>query len=158
MAHICASFFNKLCSRLITFWNFVRCQRLWARKVADVFLFNRGISHFLRSLLHQWCEHLEPTCCWINHSKAHKVNTWTIFAIKSIWTYEVNTQCFLRSHYDQLRRYMSVLLAVSLVHFDIWLDSTLHTFPVHHGSHRLFEAKVPSVLEVVVIPTNSPVL
>ena len=37
--------FNNLRHCLITFWIFVRCQRLIARNVANGFLLNRGVSH-----------------------------------------------------------------------------------------------------------------
>jgi hypothetical protein len=55
---------------------------------------------------------------------------------------------------------MSILLAVSLVdlarsaRFEVSLDGIMHSFPVHHGFHCLFETCVPRVLEVMVIPTD----
>jgi len=87
-----------------------------------------------------------------------------VFAVKSVWTYQVYTQHFPRSCYDQLWWNMSILLAVSLIHlarsarFDIFSDGMSHTFPIHHGSQRFLKTWVPRVLEVVVIPTDSPVL
>ena len=44
-------FFNKLRASLKTFPNFVRCQRLIARNVAELSSSNRGVSH------------LHKTCC-----------------------------------------------------------------------------------------------
>ncbi len=44
-AQICAHFFNELRASLITFPNFVCCQRLIARNVAELSSSNRGISH-----------------------------------------------------------------------------------------------------------------
>ena len=44
-AHICTSFLKELRDRLITFFLFVRWQRLIARNVPELFSSNRGISH-----------------------------------------------------------------------------------------------------------------
>ncbi len=38
--------------------------------------------------------------------------------------------------------------------FHVWLDGIVHTFPVYHWFHCLFETWVARVLEVVVIPTH----
>jgi hypothetical protein len=54
---------------------------------------------------------------------------------------------------------MFILLAVSLIYlarsasFDVSPDGSTHTFPVYHGSHRLFKMQVPRVMEIIVIPT-----
>ena len=56
---------------------------------------------------------------------------------------------------------MTIFLTVSLIYlarsarFDIVLDSIMHTFPVHHRSHHLFEARVPMVVEVMMVPSDS---
>ncbi len=95
--------------------------------------------------------------------EAHEVNICTVFTFKSVWSYEVTTHHSPRSCYDQLWWYMTILLAVSLVflarsaRFDIWPDSIVHTFPVHHGSNCLFKTWVAMIIEIVVIPTDCPV-
>ena len=45
VAHICATIFNKLRDRLITFPIFVPLQRLIQRNVTELFSYNRGIFH-----------------------------------------------------------------------------------------------------------------
>ncbi len=45
MAHVCASLFNELRNRVITFLLFVLCQHLIARNVRELFSSNRGISY-----------------------------------------------------------------------------------------------------------------
>ncbi len=59
---------------------------------------------------------------------------------------------------------MTIFLTVFLIYlarsaeFDIFPDGISHTFQVNHGSHHLIESRVPRVLEVMMVPTDSPVL
>jgi hypothetical protein len=133
----------------------------------------QGTASFFTDLVLLWvlvllCIHENNCICFYHqfyyHSRTHKVNFCPILTFKTVWPNKVYTQYLPMFCDDKISRELPILMLVSFVNlactavFDMWLDGTSHTFPMHCWMLCLFKTGVSRMLQVVVISANCWVL